>query len=205
MLYGDVYGWAVSGLSTKHVVLGLLIERPGYGYDLQQRLDSRLGFLGLSESAVYKILDRLEEDGWIEVMGEKVVGRTRRGAPRVMYRVTAVGRERFKAWIAEPSDRAVLRDELQAKLIVVMPDYLPELLNVADRQKRECLAELDSLATPSLARAASPEVPWHYASELMVDDFNLRFVQTLVDWLEAICEVMEERIRRAMLPSSLAS
>ena len=32
----------MSGVSTKHVVLGLLIERPGYGYDLAQRLGERL-------------------------------------------------------------------------------------------------------------------------------------------------------------------
>jgi DNA-binding PadR family transcriptional regulator len=39
----------VSALSNKHVVLGLLIERPGWGYEVQQRLDQRFGFLALSE------------------------------------------------------------------------------------------------------------------------------------------------------------
>lgn len=186
----------MSGLSTKHVVLGLLIERPGYGYDLQQRLDSRLGFLALSESAIYKTLDRLEESRWIEVMGEKVVGRTRRGAPRVLYRATPLGREEFKLWIAQPSDRTVLRDELQAKLHVADPDDLPALLAVAEAQSRECLAELATLRRPVLARAAEPDVPWHHAALMMVDDFNLRFLQALVDWLEAISEVIEERMQR---------
>lgn len=194
----------MSGLSTKHVVLGLLIERPGYGYDLQQRLDARLGFLGLSDGAVYKILDRLEEDGWIEEMGEKVVGRTRRGAPRVVYRATAVGREQFRSWIATPSDRAVLRDELQAKLNVSHPGDLRPLLTVAEDQSRECLAELAALRRPVLAQVADPAVPWHHASVMMVDDFNLRFLQALVDWLDAICELMEERIERMSDdPSSL--
>lgn len=187
----------MGGLSTRHVVLGLLVERPGYGYDLQQRIDARLGFLGLSESAVYKILERLESEGWIEESGQRRLGATRRGAPRVMYRATTVGRERFKQWMAQPCERPVLRDELQAKLNVAEPDDLPELLASAEAQGRECLAELAALSRPALARVVEPEVPWRDAATMMVDDFRLRSLQTLVDWLDATCELIEERIRRA--------
>ena len=69
-------------LSTKHAVLGLMIDRPSYGYNLQQQIAERLGFLGLAESTVYKTLERLEQDGWVEEVGQKQVGGTRRGAPR---------------------------------------------------------------------------------------------------------------------------
>lgn len=195
----------MSGLSTKHVVLGLLIERPGYGYDLQQRLDTRLGFLGLSETIVYKTLDRLEQDGLIEEIPGRRRARTRRGTERVIYRATPLGVQQFRSWIATPSERAVLRDELQAKLIVVQPDCLPALLDVAEAQERECLAELNALHRPSLARAASPEVPWCEAAGMMVEDVTIRWLQCLVEWLDAICEVMEERIVRSSVPSSLAS
>ncbi len=187
----------MGGLSTRHVVLGLLVERPGYGYDLQQRIDARLGFLGLSESAVYKILERLEAEGWIEETGQRRLGTTRRGAPRVMYRATALGHERFKQWMGAPCERAVLRDELQAKLNVAEPTDLPELLAGAEAQGRECLAELAALGRPALARVVEPEVPWRDAATMMVDDFRVRSLQTLIDWLDAICELIEERIRRA--------
>jgi DNA-binding PadR family transcriptional regulator len=186
----------MSGLSTRHVVLGLLVERPGYGYDLQQRIDARLGFLGLSESAVYKILARLECEGWIEQTEQRHGVTTGRGAPRVMYRATTLGRERFRAWMAAPCERTVLRDELQAKLTIVGPEDLPELLAIAEAQGQECLAELAALRRPALAHVAEPDVPWHDAATMMVDDFRLRSLQTLVDWLDAICELMEERIRR---------
>lgn len=186
----------MSGLSTKHVVLGLLIEQPGYGYDLLKRARSRFGFLGLSENFVYKTLERLEQDGWIEEKGDKGTGNTRRGAPRVVYRSTALGRKRFKEWLATPSDRAALRDELQAKLNLSEPDDLPELLAVAEAQHRECVAELTSVQRPALAHVAEPDVPWHHAAVMMADDLNLRWLQALVDWLNAICELIEERIER---------
>ncbi|HXE45935.1 MAG TPA: PadR family transcriptional regulator [Conexibacter sp.] len=187
----------MSGLSTKHVVLGLLIERPGYGYDLIQRARSRFGFLGLSENFVYRTLERLEQDGWIEEIGDKRAGATRRGAPRVIYRATLVGRTRFKAWLAAPSERAVLRDELQAKLSLSDPDDLPELLAVAESQAGECIAELATLRRPVLAHVAEPTVPWQHAAVMMVDDLNARWLQALVDWLSAICELIEERIERS--------
>jgi DNA-binding PadR family transcriptional regulator len=187
----------MSGLSTRHVVLGLLVERPGYGYDLQQRIDARLGFLGLSESAVYKILERLEVEGWIEETGQRRIGATRRGAPRVMYRATALGRERFKQWMAAPCERGVLRDELQAKLNVAEPEDLPELLATAEAQGQACLTELAALRRPALAQVVELDVPWRDAAMAMVDDFRLRALQTQIDWLDAICDLLEERIRRS--------
>jgi DNA-binding PadR family transcriptional regulator len=184
----------MSGVSTKHVVLGLLVERPGYGYDLGQRLDARLGFLGLSENVVYRILDRLEDEGWIEEIGQRSFGRTRRGAARVMYGPTSSGIDRFREWIAEPNDRAVLRDELRTKLVLADPDDLPSLRAAAEEQARECLAELEALRRPVLAEASDRDVPWSNAAAMLVDDFRLRWLQCLVDWLDAVCAVLDERI-----------
>jgi DNA-binding PadR family transcriptional regulator len=192
----------MSRLSTKHVVLGLMIDRPSYGYGLQQQIADRLGFLGLAESAVYKTIERLEEDGWVEEVGEKRVGRTRRGAPRVLYRATPVGVEQFRRWMAEPSDRAVLRDELQTKLALSDPADLPQLLSMAEEQARQCLAELAQLSRPSLAQAATPTVAWSSATRMMVDDFKARWLESVVDWLDAICEVMDERIKQASAGTS---
>lgn len=181
-------------LSTKHAVLGLMIKRPSYGYRLQQEMGERLDFLGLAESVVYKTIERLEEDGWVEEVGTKSTGQTRRGAPRILYQATAEGERQFRQWMATPSDRSVIRDELQVKLVLSNPTDLPELLKMAEDQERECLAELATLARPSLAVAATPDIPWGAAARMMVDDFKARWLESLVDWLAAICQVMEERM-----------
>ncbi len=191
-------------LSTKHAVLGLMIDRPSYGYNLQQQIGERLGFLGLAESTVYKTLERLELDGWVEEVGEKSAGQTRRGAPRILYRATPEGVASFKSWMAETSDRAVLRDELQAKLALSDPDDLPTLLELAEAQSRECLEELVALARPSLSELATTDVEWRMAARYMVDDFKARWLESLVDWLDGICEVMEERIKRTAERASVS-
>jgi DNA-binding PadR family transcriptional regulator len=187
----------VSRLSTKHVVLGLMVDRPSYGYSLQQQFSERLGFLGLVDSGVYKTLERLEEDGWVEEVGGVAAiaggsgGRTR----RILYRATDEGVDEFRTWMAEPCDRAMLRDELQAKLAVAAPSDLPQLIEMAEGQAHQCLVELAQLQRPTLAVASAPDVPWPAAARMMVDDFKARWLEALVDWLNAIAEVMEERVR----------
>jgi hypothetical protein len=64
----------VTALSNKHVVLGLLIERAAYAYDIEQRFNTRFRFLSLSDKVVYKLIRQLEDEGWIERAGIKKAG-----------------------------------------------------------------------------------------------------------------------------------
>ena len=52
-------------MSVKHAVLGLVIERPGYGYELIQRLEQRIEGWRPSETAVYPALRSLRAEGMI--------------------------------------------------------------------------------------------------------------------------------------------
>jgi DNA-binding PadR family transcriptional regulator len=180
-------------LSTKHVVLGLVIERPGYGYGLQQRLSERLGFLGLAESAVYKTLARLEEDGLVEEASRRRPGNSR-GGHRILYKATDQGVDEFRNWMAAPSDRSVLRDELQTKLALSNPRDLPQLLRTAEEQSRSCLSDLEDLRTVPNGLAGTKDAPWSVAAQMMVDDFKARWLEAMIAWLDAVCEVIEARI-----------
>lgn len=174
-----------------------MIDRSAYGYALQQQLGERLGFLSLADSAVYKVLQRLEEDGWVEEVPQ--VGRTRRATPRVLYRATPQGVEQFRDWMASPCDRAVVRDELHAKLALSSPSDLPQLLAMVEAQAQECLLELAALSRPSLVSAAAADVPWDAAARMMTDDFKARWLELLVDWLNAVAELIEARIEHSAL------
>jgi DNA-binding PadR family transcriptional regulator len=73
-------------------ILSLLGEAPGHGYDIESKIEARgmrewteIGF-----SSIYAILKKLEARGWIEAEAVRSVGQ---GAPRKVYRITALGRE----------------------------------------------------------------------------------------------------------------
>lgn len=82
---------------------------------------------------------------------------------------------------------------MQSKLRVARPDDLGALLAAAELQQRQCLTELQQLQRPALAQAADPAVPWSAAAALLIEDFRIRWLQLLVDWLERVRAVLERR------------
>ncbi|MBB4662733.1 DNA-binding PadR family transcriptional regulator [Conexibacter arvalis] len=82
-------------------VLGLVIERPSYGYELSRRLQTRFGdLLAVSRSHVYGALDALQRGGLIEPLPAPPAAEPVR-QPKVHYRATAAGERAFAAWVVE--------------------------------------------------------------------------------------------------------
>jgi len=88
-------------------VLGLLHESPMHGYELRKQLTTKLGAIraAISYGSLYPTLRRLQADGWIteatpkEVTPEVPPLTSRRG--RVVYQITAEGKERFQELLAQ--------------------------------------------------------------------------------------------------------
>ncbi|MFI6758193.1 PadR family transcriptional regulator [Micromonospora sp. NPDC050417] len=89
-------------------ILGLLQESPMHGYELRKELAAKLGAIraAISYGSLYPTLRRLQAAGWIaeatetSVTTELVPALTsRRG--RVVYKITAEGKERFAELIAQ--------------------------------------------------------------------------------------------------------
>ena len=91
-------------------VLGLLNEAPMHGYELRMRLKAMLGtFRAFSYGSLYPTLRRLREAGWITEEAPEPGGRApaltgRRG--KVVYRLTAEGKERLAELLAEAGPAA---------------------------------------------------------------------------------------------------
>ncbi len=66
-------------MPIKHAVLGLLVERRGYGFELATRLRERLGSgLAVPNGTVYASLRALESDGLTQIAKRVVRGRQER-------------------------------------------------------------------------------------------------------------------------------
>jgi DNA-binding PadR family transcriptional regulator len=85
-------------------VLGLLHEGPTHGYDLRRRLNTALGpFRALSYGTLYPALRTLLERGLIaETEDPAETGRRR----RVVYEITAAGKETFSDLVARADSSA---------------------------------------------------------------------------------------------------
>ncbi len=74
------------------MVLALLSDAPGYGYELAQRIKRRTkGICALGEGTLYPLLYNLEGKGWIKGKWERGAGKRRRR----VYRLTPTGRRQL--------------------------------------------------------------------------------------------------------------
>jgi DNA-binding PadR family transcriptional regulator len=90
-------------------VLGLLSDAPMHGYELRKRLNGMLGaFRALSYGTLYPTLKSLTAQGWIQEAAEDdgttpaLAGRR----ARIVYELTAEGKERFQSLIRSPGPAA---------------------------------------------------------------------------------------------------
>ncbi|MDP9220386.1 MAG: PadR family transcriptional regulator [Actinomycetota bacterium] len=85
-------------------VLGLLHESPMHGYELRKRLNAVLGaFRALSYGTLYPCLKDLVSRGWIVESSQatSAAATPSSGRAKVVYELTAEGKERFQELLAE--------------------------------------------------------------------------------------------------------
>lgn len=154
-------------MSMKYAVLGLLIERRGYGYDLANRLQERLGpGFRAAYGAVYVSLDQLAKDQLVAEAKRVQAGRQ----VKVYYEATPAGIERFASWMCEPPSREPLRGELYLKLAVAQGAHLPNLRLELERLERECLRDLqEQTAAMDLTTAPGEDLRWDAAVRWLAD------------------------------------
>lgn len=100
-------------MALEHAILVSLAERATTGYDLARRFNSSIGyFWTATHQQIYKVLRRMEDDGWVRSTAVAQDGRP----DKRVYEVTALGREQLHSWLAEPGDPETTRSELAVKI-----------------------------------------------------------------------------------------
>lgn len=141
-------------MSAKHALLGLLIHRPAYRYQLGERLEERLGpAWELNSGQLYQTIRRLWEDGLIECID----GTPEDKDERHVFAITAKGVEEFDRWYEKATGGGrLLRRPLLAKIALGGPERLKDVLQQIDAYERDCAARLKELSS---LRDEIPEAP----------------------------------------------
>lgn len=100
-------------MALEHAILVSLAEKSASGYDLARRFDASIGhFWKASHQQIYKVLGRMQSDGW--VASEAVV---QEGRPdKRVYAITATGRDELYLWTSKATPIEHLRSEFAVKL-----------------------------------------------------------------------------------------
>jgi len=100
-------------MALEHAILVSLSERPAAGLDLARRFDRSIGFFwSATHQQIYKVLRRMEGDGWASSSAVPQQGRP----DKKVYTVTALGREELRSWLVAPVPMERFRSEIAVKL-----------------------------------------------------------------------------------------
>ena len=163
-------------------LLGLVIKRSGYGYELVQRFERAYGdSIELSsQSQIYVALDALESRDLVEkIEPEPDLAATRQPKPR--YHATEEGLRCYQEWLVAQVEQERSRSRLFASQLAMLP--ADRALAVLDRFEQACLDGASS--TPAGAgRAHSGERGAGNVSErLTVEDERLTLDARLM-WIQ---------------------
>jgi DNA-binding PadR family transcriptional regulator len=100
-------------MALEHALLVALSEQPASGLDLAKRFGRSIGFFWqATHQQIYKVLARMDADGWVSITEVAQTGKP----DKKVYDVTPAGREVLAAWLAAPTETQSLRSELAVKL-----------------------------------------------------------------------------------------
>jgi DNA-binding PadR family transcriptional regulator len=184
-------------MSAKHAILGLVIERPGYGYQLAQRLEQRFGSSAFAPSGVYSALDQLSREEFVRAAGEMGVGPARRAAPRTIYEATSQGVDHFEAWILGSSPAPPLRDELHMKIALCRPRNLPRLIDLVYGQELTCLGRLRDLEHNADGEPAGESRDWSRLMRVLARDAEIALWKARIEWLRSARELLERLLEQS--------
>jgi DNA-binding PadR family transcriptional regulator len=187
---------------TSYVILGLLYERPGSGYDIKQTADhSTRHFWAISFGQIYPELKRLTEEGLVEVEESPTGSRQRN-----VYRITEPGREALAFWVADTTrSPCEIRDEMLLK--VYFSDAVGRgdqraLLDATEARHRAAAAELRATGErfrEKRARDLQRDLPIH--PEVL--RFGIELHTWLADWYARLQSELESEAPRARQASPL--
>lgn len=163
-----------SALEPEYLVLGLLVQRPGHGYELHRRLQAEFRALWhIPQNQLYATLKRLEKRG--EIVGQD--DRPASGRVRRRYRVTPRGRARFRRWLEQPTrpSARALRVAFLTRLALARAENRGAATRIFTRQWDALQAAVERLRE---VRGTSTE-----ELERLALDLRVRQLETALTWM----------------------
>lgn len=186
-------------MSVKHAILGILLERPSYPYELSVRFEKTISHAWqLNRGQVYQTVYRLEDEGYVERIDTKPNAH----GQKVIYQVSEQGRDEFDRWMSSRSGGVrPLRDDLLVRLALARSEDSDELLNAISRREYLCAERLTEYAEVQesmvpLDRARS----WQEAAPALSMNAALAQLNAELTWLATAREMIMRLREQGSVP-----
>lgn len=175
-------------MALEHALLVSLTERASSGYDLARRFDKSIGFFwNATHQQIYRVLKRMDEQGW--VIAEAIA---QEGRPdKKVYTVSDAGRAELVRWIAEPADIEPMRNELGVKLRAASLGDMAAMEAEVRRHRDEHAVRLDLYrAFEKKDYPAPDQLTGKKLHQYLVLRGGIRVQEGVVDWCEEVLDAL---------------
>jgi DNA-binding PadR family transcriptional regulator len=174
-------------MALEHAILVSLLEKPGSGYELARRFERSIGyFWSATHQQIYRVLKRMESDGWIDV--REVAQRTR--PDKKEYSVAGPGRTALSRWLHEPIEPESVRHDLAVKIRGAAFDDPAALIREVERHHQAHSDRLAHYLAGELRDFTGPEAPRTPDAGRELQHVVLRggiaYERMTLDWLDDV-------------------
>ncbi|MGH7777189.1 MAG: PadR family transcriptional regulator [Candidatus Dormibacterales bacterium] len=178
-----------SGDAVALTVLALTSERPRHPYDIQREIRERhKEFAAGRPRALYRAVERLEQDGLIEPLETSREGRR---PERTVYRVTEEGREELESWLSEMLER-VEPEHPAFAVALSFAAYLP-VETVLERLQARSVQLVGQVAGAQAALGSLRDEVRLPAAVLIDGELMLALRRAELDWTREMIEALRSR------------
>jgi DNA-binding PadR family transcriptional regulator len=165
-------------MSVRLVILGLLRDRPLYGYEIKQIIEEHMSdWTSIAFGSIYFALAKLAEEQFIEKVGIEQEGKR---PSRSVYQITAAGREEFLRLLRQGWQTYEQQFfDLDICLFFLRDLPVDEVLGYLHQRRTILQGVLDHIRSHRAEELATPQVPRLAAA---IFDHSLAHVQAELDW-----------------------
>lgn len=174
-------------MTVRLVILGLLLDRPLYGYEIKQIIEEHMSdWTSIAFGSIYFALDKLAAEKFVEKVEVEQAGKR---PSRSVYEITAAGRAEFLRLLRE-SWQQVERQYFSIDVCLFFLENLPgdEVKRYLRTRQAGLRATLEHLQSHREEQLAVPEVP-HIA--MAIFDHTLVHTQAELSWVTDLLAKME--------------
>lgn len=174
-------------MTVRLVILGLLRERPLYGYEIKQLIEEHMSdWTSIAFGSIYFALDKLADEKFVEKVG---VEQENKRPARGVYQITEKGRDEFIRLLRE-SWQQVERQYFSLDICLFFLQSLPlsEVKSYLQKRQAALEAALGYLEQHRAEQLSLPEVP-----RLATAIFDHSFVHTQAElyWVGDLLQKLE--------------
>ena len=177
-------------MSTRLVILGLLRDRPLYGYELKHIIEEHMGdWTNIAFGSIYFALGKLAKEGYIEQVAVEQEGRR---PSRSVYQITEAGQTEFLRLLREvwgEVERHYYTIDVGLAFMEALP--IEDIKSYLQGRIAQLKGIVQHISEHQVEQLAQPEVPGLAAA---VFDHGLAHFQAELDWTRDLLVKVEEGI-----------